>query len=222
MSEDIAHLLARLDEQDFQIAELNRKLAGLIQVGSVTSFDPVNGAVADLGYATHSVPVGWHAGVGADWAPLKVGQQITMLCPSGDASNGFLISGGFHDANPPPSQSASEDIRAQRGTSAQPSRLRTTDAGSYLEAQGNSVAVENGAVTVTANQITLAGSVLNAIGGAITYDNGVLTLTASKIILAGQCLLGGADAAKPAAMQGTTDTGGYADEGNLATQVLMK
>ena len=194
MTHDIPALLRRLDEQDYQIAELNRKLAGLIQVGTVKSFDPVKGAVLDLGYPTHDVPVAWHAGVGADWAPLKVGQQITMLCPSGDASNGFVIPGGFHSANPAPSQSSGEDIRAQRGTSSQPNRLRTTNSGAYLEALGNAIAVEDGKITVTAD----------------------------KIVLAGLVYLGGADASKPAAMQGSTDTAGYAEVGNLATQVFVK
>ena len=194
MTHDISALQRRLDEQDYQIAELNRKLAALIQVGTVKSFDPEKGAVLDLGYDTHPVSYAWHAGMGADWAPLKVGQQITMLCPSGDASNGFVIPGGFHSANPAPSSSSGEDIRAQRGTASQPNRLRTTDEGAYLEALGNAIAVEDGKITFTAD----------------------------KIILAGACYLGGADAAHPAAIQGSTDTAGYAEVGNLATQVFVK
>jgi phage baseplate assembly protein gpV len=194
MTQDISALRRRLDEQDFQIAELHRKVAGVVQVGTVTSFDPVKGAVLDLGYATHPVAYAWHAGTGADWAPLKVGQQVTMLCPSGDASNGFVLPGGFHSANPAPSQSAAEDIRAQRGTASQPNRLRTSDSGAYLEALGNAIAIEDGKVT----------------------------LTAAKIILAGACYLGGSDAALPAAMQGSTDSAGYAEVGNLATQVFVK
>ncbi len=183
-----------IDDLSFQIAELHRKIAGVVQVGTVKSFDAQKGAVLDVGYETHNVPVAWHSGSGADWAPLKVGQQVTMLCPSGDPANGFVLPGGFHDQNPAPSTDAGTDIRAQRGSAQQPNRLRTTDNGAYLEALGNAIAVENGKVTITAD----------------------------KVILAGTVYLGGSDASNPASMKGTVDSGGNADESNLATKVFVK
>lgn len=49
-----------------------------------------------------------------------------------------------------------------------------------------------------------------------------ITLKAPEIVLEGLVKLGGADADKPASMEGTTDTSGDADVGNFATKVLMK
>jgi phage baseplate assembly protein V len=182
------------EQLTYHVAETNRRIAALVQVGTVTSFDPQKGAVLDVGYATHSVPYGMHSGTGVDWQPLKKGQQVTLLCPSGEVSNGFVIPGGYHDQNPQPSSDAGTDIRAQRGDAKKPNRLRTTDKGSYLEGLGNAVAVEDGKVTITAD----------------------------KIILKGTVYLGGSDADKPVAMKGTIDTGGYADTDNLATKAYVK
>lgn len=77
------------------------------------------------------------------------------------------------------------------------------------------------------------------VGGTVVYDmhgNAVsivlkqlrivhsqqIEFVAPKIILNGKCLLGGEDAAIPAAMRGTLDTAGNADDSNLATMVLVK
>ena len=61
-------------------------------------------------------------------------------------------------------------------------------------------------------------------GGNSIVMNGTDTikLTASKIVLAGTVYLGGPDASKPVAMQGTTDSLGEALTGNFATKALVK
>ncbi len=56
----------------------------------------------------------------------------------------------------------------------------------------------------------------------IVMSGSTITITADTIVLAGTVKLGGSDASNPAAMQGTVDTGGYADVSNLATKVLVK
>ncbi|QGM46737.1 phage baseplate assembly protein V [Methylocystis heyeri] len=171
-------LFKRLDDLSFQVAELHRRLAAVVQVGTVKSFDPKSGAVLDVGYDTHSVPVGWHAGSGADWAPLKVGQQITFLCPSGDPANGFVIPGGFHDANPAPSQSSDEDLRAQRNGN----RLRTTDAQASLENANNKTAVN---AAKNAELTHADGAAVRAMPGQLVHLE-VSSLANLKIIIGGQ------------------------------------
>ena len=118
---------------------------------------------------------------------------MTLLCSDGDIANAFAISGGFHDTNPAPSQSADEDIVAQRGDGDSATRLRTTDAAAFLEAFKSAFKLEDGKATITADEIVLAGTVK----------------------------LGSADASTPAAMKGTIDTGGNADISNLATKVFV-
>jgi phage baseplate assembly protein V len=159
-------LLARVEALEYHIADLKRSQSNFIRPAVVVSFDPAtNTTIADFGTAdapakTHPVPVFTHAGAGKSWRPLKKGQQITLLCPDGDLSNAIALPGGFHDKNPAPSQSADEDIEAQRGTA----RLRSTDTAAFLECGGSSVKVEDGAITLTAGKIILAG--VYYLGGA--------------------------------------------------------
>lgn len=49
-----------------------------------------------------------------------------------------------------------------------------------------------------------------------------VTITAPTIVLDGNVKLGGADASRPASAEGTVDTAGAADQGNLATRVWVK
>ncbi|MBY6244141.1 hypothetical protein [Methylosinus sp. Sm6] len=187
--------MSSLEELSYQIAELRRMISNLVRPGVVKSYDGAkHQAVLDLGFETHPIDVGAHGGTGADFAPLKAGQQIMALCPEGDIGNAMVIAGGFHDGNKAPSQAADEDIRAQRGSGDKAVRLRTTDHAAILEAEDASVTVEGGKVTITADRIILSGTVY----------------------------LGGADASKPAAMEGTIDTRGDADVSNLATKVFVK
>ena len=182
-----------LDDVRFELAETKRKLANVVRTGTVKSFDPkTNTVVADVGLETHDIPYFNHGGTGANWHPPKPGQQVTLLASDGDLANAVAIPGGFHDKNPQPSQTADEDIVAQRGPGK--ARTRTTDTAAILEAFQSAVKVENGKVTITAETIVLDGVVK----------------------------LGGEDADKPAAMKGTIDTGGNADISNLATKVLVK
>ncbi len=60
-------------------------------------------------------------------------------------------------------------------------------------------------------------------GNSIVMDgSSTITITASKIVLAGTVYLGGADASKPVAMQGSIDSHGDTEQSNLATKALTK
>ncbi len=189
----IAAINERFDDVLFELAEAKRKLDNIVRTGTVKSFDPkTNTIVADVGLETHDIPYFNHGGTGANWHPPKPGQQITLLSASGDLANAVAIPGGFHDKNAAPSQTADEDIVAQRGDGK--ARLRTTDQAAFMEAFQSAFKLENGKATITADEIVLAGVVK----------------------------LGGDDADQPAAMKGTVDTGGNADVSNLATKVFVK
>jgi phage baseplate assembly protein V len=66
------------------------------------------------------------------------------------------------------------------------------------------------------NAISLVKKNLRIVG------SDTVTIKGAKIVLEGNVYLGGADADKPAAMQGTLDTAGNADVSNLASKVFMK
>ncbi len=121
-----------MDALLYLITELTRRLSNTVITGTVKSFDKGK-VVADIGFETHEIDVGFHGGEGADWAPYKKGQQITLLCPGGDLANAVIIASGFHDDNPAPSDSADEDLRARRGEKGKAKQLRTTKDGAFLE-----------------------------------------------------------------------------------------
>ena len=167
-------LVARIEALEYHNADLKRRQSNYVRNAVVVSFDPVaNAIVANIGDATtpvntHPVPVFTHAGSGKSWRPLKAGQQIILLCPDGDLANVVALPGGFHDKNPAPSQSAAEDIEAQRGAA----RLRTTDNAAFLECGGSSVEVQDGTITLSAGGVTavVSSSGFAVTGGTVTHN----------------------------------------------------
>ena len=132
--------LERLDALEYLAAEQKVRQSNIVRTGVAQSFDPAtNSVVMNLGddaasFLTNSIPVFTHGGAGADWRPIKAGQQMTLLCADGDLSNAVAIPGGFHDANPAPSSSAAEDLVCARGTV----RLRTSAGAASVEADSKS------------------------------------------------------------------------------------
>lgn len=174
-----------LEELHYQIAELRRMISNLVRVGTVKSFDPKTAtAVLDLGFETHDVDVGEHGGAGKDWRPLKAGQQITALCPDGDLGNAFVIAGGFHDDNKAPSQSADEDIRAQRGDGDKAVRLRTTDRLAELDNKAKKTAVRAGDGVAELDNAGGKSAVRAKTNGVVACE--VTDITKFKIVVNGQ------------------------------------
>lgn len=154
-----ARLLAMQDTIDglmYLVADMDRRMANVLRPGTVKSFDPqTNTAVCDVGFTTHDVPAGNHAGTAKHWHPLKPGQQITLCCPGGDVANAFILPGGFHDQNAAPSTSADEELIGQRGDGDQAVRHRTTDDEASLDCVKHATLVRAGdkiAEMVNANE----------------------------------------------------------------------
>ena len=82
----------------------------------------------------------------------------------------------------------------------------------YISQKGIAISGGNNKLPLT---ITIGDS-------TVTIAKDSISLKASKIILDGTVYLGGTDASRPAAMQGTIDTAGNADVGNLSQKVFVK
>lgn len=195
------NLWDRLEELERQNAELHRKLDTIVRVGVVK--DVKDGAyVVDAGFDTHQLDHAQHGGHGKDHRPLKKGQQVTLLCPGGDISNACIIPGGYHDGNPAPATDDASDIIGERAGA----RLRTKDGEAALEALSSAVRVVDGVIHLDAKSVV--------VGGPITGADG-------KVVLGGQIYLGGAGAARPVSGQGSVDTRGDAQVGNLSPNVFV-
>lgn len=87
----------------FRVAELERKLQNLIQPGRVVGLDAAGArAMVALGELV-TAPLPWLTGrAGADrewWAP-EPGEQVVVLCPSGDPALGWILPGAYCDDAP--------------------------------------------------------------------------------------------------------------------------
>lgn len=195
------NLWDRLEELERQNAELHRKLDTVVRVGTVKSVKDGK-YVVDAGFDTHELDHAQHGGHGKDHRPLKVGQQVTLLCPGGDISNASVVPGGYHDANPAPATDDKSDIVGERGGA----RLRTKDGEAALEALSSAVRVVDGVIHLDARSIV--------VGGPITGKSG-------EVVLGGTVKLGGAGAARPVSGRGSLDTRGDQQVGNLSPNVYV-
>lgn len=76
-------------------AETDRLIGDLVRVGVIESVDLDAGkAVVSFGEQT-TPPIDWLMAVGDTtiWIPPTVAQQVVVICPEGDAEQGFIVSG---------------------------------------------------------------------------------------------------------------------------------
>jgi phage baseplate assembly protein V len=105
----------KMPERDpFDIAELERRLANLIRDGLIASVDyDAARARVQIGDLL-TAPLPWYAGrAGGDrtwWAP-EVGEQVTVLSPSGELAQGRILPALYSNAAPAPA-SAGDVSRA--------------------------------------------------------------------------------------------------------------
>lgn len=98
---------------DFEITELNRRLANLIRIGTIAEADYDKALVrVQIG----ELKTGWlpwlTARAGGDhtwWAPEQ-GEQVMILSPGGDLAQGVVLAGLYQDAHPPAASAASKHV----------------------------------------------------------------------------------------------------------------
>lgn len=140
------------------LGELERMLANLIQMGTVTAFypDEVPPTVqVDLGeQETDPIPISMgRAGGTREWKPPAKGEQVIVFNPCGDVALAFTVGGLFQNAFPPPS--------------ADPNHNMT------VFPDGSSVLYDSGSNTLTVN-ITGAGNAnVNCVNAKIAATQSV-------------------------------------------------
>jgi len=133
-----------------QLADIERRLLSAVRVATITAVDAGNArARVTFGGETQSAWLAFTAGRAGGarvWAPPVVGEQVVVVCPSGDTAQGVILGSIPSDAFPAPS----------------------SDGGAYQISLpgGVVIAVAGGAVNITA-----PGGV--TINGASLTHNGV-------------------------------------------------
>lgn len=100
---------------DFAIAEVDRRIAGMLNVGVVTEVDGAGTVRVQIGdLATGSIPVNaLRAGGMQVWWMPTVGEQVVVGAPSGDLSRAFVLCSLF--AGNAPSGDPAEPMIDLRG-----------------------------------------------------------------------------------------------------------
>lgn len=100
---------------EFQLAEMGRRLANLVRVGTVEQADYQGARVR---VRSGEVLTGWlpwvspRAGPDRDWVAPEVGEQVMVFSPSGELAGGVALC-GIPSAAHPPTQSRA-DVRETR------------------------------------------------------------------------------------------------------------
>ncbi|EWC40205.1 phage baseplate assembly protein V [Stutzerimonas stutzeri] len=91
------------------IADILRRLANLIRLGTITAVDhQAERCTVSTGKLT--IPnrpwLALRAGASSDWDPPSVGEQCILLSPSGETAQGIALVGLYSQQRPAPSNSA--------------------------------------------------------------------------------------------------------------------
>jgi len=94
-----------MNDLQYQLAELNRRLANLIRPGKIIEADyPAARVRVQIGDLI-TAPLPWltsRAGGDVSWWAPEVGEQVLVLSPSGDLSQGWALPAGFTNQAPAP------------------------------------------------------------------------------------------------------------------------
>lgn len=90
-----------------------RLIANVVRLGTVLDVDLANARCRVKSGKLDSAWLAWRevrAGETRTWNPPTIGEQVLVLCPSGDPAQAVVLTGIFSDSNPAPSSSASEHV----------------------------------------------------------------------------------------------------------------
>lgn len=133
--------------------ETDRRLAGVIRVGTVTAVDPATARCrVNLGGNTESAWIPFpspRAGAIQIWAPPSVGEQVVVASPGGDTTQGLVVASLASGGAPAPSADGGAFVIQIGGSTV------------TITADGISLSSNGSTLTVDAAGITLVGAAIN-------------------------------------------------------------
>ena len=156
------------------IAELFRRIANLIRVGTIAEVD-LSTRPAKVRVASGALITDWlqflalRAGSSTTWDPPTLGEQVIVLCPDGDTAAGIVITGLNSEEIPAPSASENEHVRVYPDGA----RITYDHAAGALTATGIKTihADASASAVLKCPDITLDGRV--TVTGLLTYQAGM-------------------------------------------------
>ncbi len=200
--------LAGMDD----IADLIRRIESLIRYGTIAEVDHDARRVRVKSGELTSNWLPWGAGRAGEtleWNPPTVGEQVVLLCPSGDPAGGFALLAIYSDAFDAPSSSPDEHLRVYPDGA----RILYNHATGALSVTGVQTALVQAAqrVTVDCPESLFTGNV--TISGRLIVLGDVLAKAAAIVsglfsYLAGMAGSGGAGGAATTISGTITHSGG--------------
>lgn len=169
-------------------AELSRLLENICRFGSIAAVDTATARcrVESGGLTTTWLPwLALRAGADRTWWAPTVGEQVMLLCPGGNPSNGLVLMGVYSDNNPAPGNTDSLTIFAA---------LRDGTKLSYDHATHHLIADVSGDVSLICDGdlvATIGGDAQMSVTGDLTATAATATLTAADITLNGNVAING-------------------------------
>lgn len=141
-----------------KVAEIDRRMSNMFRHGTVHSVDPAKQTVRlnigqgdDGPLLSPPIPYGQIAGALKVHTPPSVGQQMTMMSPSGDPQQSVAMPFTWSNQNQSPSQSPNENV--------------ITYGGATIKLDGNGLSISKDGVTVS-----ISGNGVTITGGAVKHD----------------------------------------------------
>ncbi|UTH73345.1 phage baseplate assembly protein V [Chromobacterium sp. IIBBL 290-4] len=161
-------------------ADLSRRIESLIRLGTIAEVDHAARRVRVQTGALTSNWLPWaasRAGQTRDWSPPTAGEQVLLLCPSGDPAGGVALLAIYSDAFDAPSSSPDEHLTVYPDGA----RLLYNHATGSLSVSGVRTATVQafGLVTVDCPETFIHGNV--AITGSLTVTGATLLQAAAVV-----------------------------------------
>jgi phage baseplate assembly protein V len=195
----------------FEAAEAARKIANLLRLGTVAEVDL---AEARARIRSGDILTGWlpwivqRAGFDGSWWPLSVGEQVMVLSPGGDTSQGVILGALYQQAHPAPGDAEKlhrtvygDGTVIEYDGKAKRLLIQVADGGSVAVMTKNgdvNVTADGGKVKIKADRVSLDTPVIeaNKAGGkadSVTIKATTATIEADTVNLGGN---GGAGVAR--------------------------
>lgn len=159
------------------VEQLKTLFGSAMKMGPVHAVDAAKGYRLKLGDGDDGAVLSpWypHPETGKTSVPMKVGQVVGVVNPTGDPRQGFVIRGGYSNGHPSPNGDMAANV---------------------FEDAGVRVSVADGALVIAAGDVTVTVSAagLVVVGGGVTHDG----LNIGSTHVHGGVTPGGADTVGP-------------------------
>lgn len=155
------------------LGEIERRLANMVKVGVISAVDHAGKKIRVEAGGMNSAWLPWPVEMGRNfkrWRPLRAGQQVVMVAPSGELAQATVIGMLYSSSLDAPDTNPDLDlIEFEDGT-----RLQYNSASSHLTADcvGDVTVRSPSLVTIDSPQTTVTGKM--NVQGLFTYEAGMV------------------------------------------------